>query len=124
MELGAWRAGGRRPWTEEEIATLAACASLGQGPLAIWRSGKLPGRSEGAIRAALTKHGLWGRRQQAHFDGARCELSVWVTPALKGRLKQRAQHDGISTSELVRRACERELASVRLATWPVSEERS
>ena len=105
MELGEWRTGGRRAWTPEERATLAACASLGQGPLAIWRSGHLPGRSEGAIRAALTKHGLWARRQQAHFDGERCELSVWVFPAMKARLKQRAQRDGIALSELVRRYC-------------------
>lgn len=109
MELGAWRTGGRRAWTPEERPTLAACASLGQGPLAIWRGGRLPGRSETAIRAALTRYSLWQRRQQAHFDGERCELSLWVFPAMKARLKQRAQRDGIALSELVRRACEREL---------------
>ena len=79
------------------------------GTLAIWRSGCLPGRSEGAIRAVLTKHGLWQCRQQAHFDGERCELSVWVFPAMKARLRQRAQRDGIALSELVRRFCDQGL---------------
>ena len=105
MELGLWRTGGRRAWTTGEVRTLAECAAAGMGPLAIWRSGRLPGRSEGAIRAALTKHGLWARRQQAHFDGERCELSVWVFPVMKAPLKQREQRDGIALSELVRRYC-------------------
>ena len=55
------------------------------------------------------KHGLWQCRQQAHFDGERCELSVWVFPAMKARLRQRAQRDGIALSELVRRFCDQGL---------------
>ena len=110
MELGAWRAGGRRPWTEAERAIIEACASLGMSPMAIWRSGRLPGRSEPAIRSRLSRWNLW-RIRKPHFDGERRELSVWVSPALKGRLKQRAQRNGISLSELVRRACEHELGN-------------
>ena len=53
--------------------------------------------------------GLWQCRQQAHFDGERCELSVWVFPAMKARLRQRAQRDGIALSELVRRFCDQGL---------------
>ena len=105
MELGDWRAGGRRPWTDAERGILTDCATAGMSPIAIWRSGRLPGRSESAIRARLTKWRLWGIRKP-HFDGERVELSVWVTPMLRGRLRQRAQHDGISTSELVRRLCQ------------------
>ena len=109
MELSPWRIGGRRAWTTVEVQTLTECAAREMGTLAIWRSGCLPGRSEGAIRAALTKHGLWQCRQQAHFDGERCELSVWVFPAMKARLRQRAQRDGIALSELVRRFCDQGL---------------
>ena len=109
MELSPWRTGGRRAWTTVEVQTLTECAARGMGTPAIWRSGCLPGRSEGAIRAALTKHGLWQCRQQAHFDGERCELSVWVFPAMKARLRQRAQRDGIALSELVRRFCDQGL---------------
>ena len=78
------------------------------GPPAIWRSGRLPGRSESAIRNQVTLRGLWGS-SQPRFDGERRELSVWVAPMMKGRLKQRAQRDGIALSELVRRACQKEL---------------
>ena len=52
MELSPWRTGGRRAWTTVEVQTLTECAARGMGTLAIWRSGCLPGRSEGAIRAA------------------------------------------------------------------------
>ena len=123
MELGEWRTGGRRAWTTGEVAILRECVDAGMGPPAIWRSGRLPARSESSIRAQVTKRGWWGT-SQPRFDGERRELSVWVTPMMKARLRQRAQRDGIALSEVVRRACARELASVRLATWPVSEERS
>ena len=115
MELGAWRAGGRRPWTDAERVILTDCAGVGMSPIAIWRTGRLPGRSEAAIRSRLSKWSLWGVRKP-HFDGERRELSLWVTPALKGRLKQRAQRTGISLSELVRRACEHELRNAPAAT--------
>lgn len=105
MQLSKWRTGGRRPWTDAERAILTECASAGMSPIAIWRSGRLPDRSEAAIRSRLSKWNLWGIRKP-HFDGARVELSVWVTPMLRGRLRQRAQRDGISMSELVRRLCQ------------------
>ena len=79
------------------------------GAAAIWRTGRLPDRSEGAIRSSMSKHGLWGTAQP-RFDGERVELSVWVTPMLKGRLKQRAARDGVSPSEVVRRLCTAGLA--------------
>ena len=123
MDLPAWRCGKRRAWTSDEVRILRECVDAGMGPAAIWRSGRLPARSEGSIRAQVTKRGWWGT-SQPRFDGERRELSVWVTPMMKARLRQRAQRDGIALSELVRRACARELASVKLATWSVSEERS
>ena len=104
MELPPWRTGGRRAWTTGEIAILRECVDAGMGPPAIWRSGRLPARSEGSIRAQVTKRGWWGT-SQPRFDGERRELSVWVTPMMRGRLRQRAAALGLSTSELVRRFC-------------------
>ena len=104
MELGAWRTGGRRAWTTREIAILRECVDAGMGPPAIWRSVRLPARSECSIRAQVTKRGWWGT-SQPRFDGERRELSVWVTPMMSGRLRQRAAALGLSMSELVRRFC-------------------
>ena len=61
MILGDWRCGGRRRWTEDEIRETHAMSSAGLGASAMWRSGRLPCRSEGAIRAQLRQRGLWGQ---------------------------------------------------------------
>ena len=98
MLLPEWRTGGRRPWKMPEIARLREPAESGMSAPAIWRSGKLPGRSQ------MGKRGLWGNGRP-RFDGARCNINVPMTGMLRGRLRQRAAASGLSVSELVRRFC-------------------
>ncbi len=105
MLLDDWRCGGRRPWTMPEIVLLRELAGEGRGAPAIWRSGKLPGRSMGAIRAQMHKRGLWGRSRR-RFDGERVVIVIPVSPMLRARLRQRAGDRGLTLAEIVRRYCE------------------
>ena len=91
-----------------ELRRLRELVDAGMGPPAIWRSGKLPDRSESAIRNQLTKRGWWGSLRP-RFDGERCAIQIPMTVMLRGRLRQRAQAAGVSMAEVVRRYCEKGL---------------
>lgn len=61
---------------------------------------------QGAPRGPRTgRRGWWGTLRP-RFDGQRCAVQIPMTVMLRGRLRQRADRDGVSMSEVVRRFCE------------------
>ena len=104
MNLPDWRCGGRKPWTMAEIERLRAAYAATPSPVAIWRSGKFPDRSLGAIRARLAKSRIF--RPAVQVPGRRV---VGVNLGLEHR-RWLARFGARGASAAVRKLIDQEIA--------------
>ena len=73
-----------RSWTPAEVARLRAALAAGRTPLALARSGELPGRTVAAIRAAAERRGLdWAGPGWTTGEVARLRAALRRTPLRK-----------------------------------------